>query len=350
MRMNEPAWLAVALVLLAAGVSCRPSTGAVSRSTPPTLAPGPVGAPLPVRDATGEFWTYWQVAQREDDAARVARFRAEVVPTFPELYAYTFALWRRRGLDPDAELAKRLRAFEPVAPTFGRLRATFPDALRASAGDFRRTFPDFAPEVDVRMAYAITMDGGTRTLAHRAYLVFGLDVIAALHPSADPKPFFTHELFHVYHDEVRGRDRAKEDSLEEETHEHADPLYVSLWEEGLATYVSAWANPGATDEALLLAIPRDLMPACRANLAWLAGDVRAKIDSVAPRDYSEYLNFSSEDPRRPKRAGYCLGMLIAREVHRTMPMDRMVRLDGAELRAVFVHALDDLAPRPTRAE
>ncbi|HWL88682.1 MAG TPA: hypothetical protein VNO21_22925 [Polyangiaceae bacterium] len=299
---------------------------------------------MPMRDVVTPFDAFWRTAKVQDDATRVRRFKAEVVPAFPEFYAYRFALWSRRGKDVDAEVAQHLRAFEAFESRYAAVESTVRRTLQAAAMEFRRTFQDFRPSAQIVLLNSLgEMDGGTRSIGHRSYLLFGLDGIAKYQPDGDRRSFFFHEFFHVYHDDVRGRDRSKEDSLEEMTKTTADPLYISLWEEGLATYVSEWLHPGASKEELSLSTPENLISETEKNLAYLANDFASKLDSHDVVDYEAYFTSGSNDPRRPKHAGYYLGYLVAKKLQARVQMPVLVRLDGAPLRREIAIALSELA-------
>jgi hypothetical protein len=82
------------------------------------------------------------------------------------------------------------------------------------------------------------------------------------HGKGNESAFFHHELFHTYHEPV----------LEACEGDDA-PIWVSLWTEGLATYVSKAMNPQANDVELLLDFPsgmaertRKVLPASFAHL------------------------------------------------------------------------------------
>jgi hypothetical protein len=124
---------------------------------------------------------------------------------------------------------------------------------------------------------------------------------------------------------------------------------VALWDEGLATYVSDWATPHASPESLLLDIPKGMVPTCLANLRFLVDDLASKLDSKELADYGDYFMFRSKDPRRPKRAGYYLGYLLAKELHARMSMDALLNLEGAPLRNALAATLPTLASEDPRS-
>ena len=308
-------------------------------------------AAISVRDLTPQFDSFWRSAKAEDDAARVRRFKAEVVPIFPEYYAYRFGLWAHAGKNVDTELAAQLRAFESLEPQYARLELPVRQMLQTSIVEFRRAFPDFHPSAELGLLYTLgEMDGGARFLGHHAYLLFGLDGIAKYHSAADQKPFFSHELFHVYQDDVLGHDRTKEDSLDNETKALPEPLYARLWGEGLATYVSEWLNPGASKAAMLLEVPKELVPEAEKNLPYLASDLLSKLDSHKVDDDHAYFSLGSAqtDPRRPHRAGYYVGYLVAKKLHARIEMPSLVRLDGAPLRREIAAVLTEIAVSGSR--
>ena len=184
------------------------------------------------------------------------------------------------------------------------------------------------------------MDGGTRVLDGQFYLLFGVDMIARYHRGQDLAPLFAHELFHVYYAQRHaedGRSTKLVESIKEEAEERSDPLYRSLWDEGLATYVSEVLSPGATPASLMLDTPAGLAAACDRNRAFLIDDLRHELDSRDAQTYASYFFGGPVTGERPARAGYYFGYLVAKSLAARRPMTELVALDGPPLR----QAIDD---------
>src|SRR5262249_54089316 len=135
--------------------------------------------------------------------------------------------------------------------TFLHAAANFQAMLDPAITSFTETFPDFRNIGRIYLVHSLgEMDGGTREINGRSYFIFGADVIARYHTSDNERPFFHHELLHVYHAQFFS---------------DCDPVWCSLWQEGLAVYVSEQLNPGATDAQMSLTIPEPIRPAVDAN-------------------------------------------------------------------------------------
>jgi hypothetical protein len=292
---------------------------------------------MTIQDDTPLFLKFWRVAKNESNEARVARYKAEVIPTFPGFWDYFVATAGEAGAD--TLLGKRFSEFEAMDQKFQAAAARAPADLQVAISAMRKSFPDFDPKVDVRFIHSLgKMDGGGRVFRGKFYLLFGLDMMVKYHTWGDDRPFYAHELFHMYQAQrlgLDGRDPNPSESIQEEKVERGEPLYFFLWEEGLATYVSEWAFPGVSKVALTLDVPKGMIPNCDQNLGFLAQDLLAKLDSKQTKDYADYFYFSSKDPRRPGRAGYYIGYRIARSLHQRMPMNQLVSLRGDSLRKLM---------------
>ena len=141
------------------------------------------------------------------------------------------------------------------------------------------------------------MDGGTRELSGKVYLIFGADVIANIHDADTLTPFLDHELFHVEH----GRNFPE-----------CDKSGVRCGQQ-LATYAAQLMNPGADDRQLLLTVPKPIRAAVDATWPEAACLVRAKLDSSADNDISALFAGGAEASGFPERFGYYVGLRVAEE-------------------------------------
>jgi hypothetical protein len=120
-------------------------------------------------------------------------------------------------------------------------------------------------------------------------------------------------------------------------------MYLELWAEGAATYVSQRMNPGTSDGvALLDPSLGELSAAEVANLA------RAFLSQVNDDDDASAVWFSGgarRDPRVPVRAGYLLGLRAAQSIGKELAPAEIARLAGAPLLAQIQTTLRALSAR-----
>lgn len=309
------------LTLLFAGMA----TGSV-------VSPAQVVTPPPafaVVDLASAYATFYDDTIAMEPTARVEALKARFAPRFPGFYD---AERVKRFTTPeryDAQIARSFVAFPELRPRYERTTKSFVSMLGPALEEFVRIFPDMAPIGDIYLVHSFgEMDGGIRTIGGRRYLVFGADVIARLHPPGEERPFFQHELFHVYHGQF---------------FEGCDVVWCALWSEGLAVYVSEQLNPGATDAQLLLATPRPIRAEVDARRRDAVCTVRARLDSGSPEDYAPLFMGQATVDGLPPRFAYYLGYLVAREAARTRSLQALAHLSTQEARKVVDAALAELA-------
>jgi hypothetical protein len=314
-------WMCCALLLSLVTLACAPPGGA------PLPSPETTPAPYAVRDLMPSFWTFWDVDRPKvpnDTAALVRLFRERVVQPESAFFA------RAAGGPSDA----RIRAF------LGRVQADIPAMRGVSArlhGDlprFTRTFadsfPDFAFDGAVFFYPSLYMrDGGTMGFPPSAALMFGVDVISRKGPDADLSVLFGHELFHLYH-----------------AQQHPDrkppyPLFLRIWAEGLATYVSKRLNPQASELAILLGDERLLE--ARPRLPMLAARTLDRMDDTSSVYARPYLQGGTEDPEIPPRAGYLIGLRVAEKMGQGRTLRQLARLEPEIVRREMTAALREIA-------
>lgn len=291
---------------------------------------------MDIRDDSADFLAYYTFAKTEESVARVARFERDVEPRFPAYWKYVRAGAKRNGSSFEQRLNRQVDHFSEIEDEYRRVAPTLRATLDGSLGRFREHFPDFAPVVRIRLLHGMgRMDGGTRVLEGQYYLLFGVDQIARIHRGGDLGPLFAHELFHVYYAQKHGQDGRSKTLVEsevEEATERSDPLYAALWDEGLAVYASEVLSPGATPASMLLDVPEGLVPSCEQNRAFLIDDLRQKLESRDPATYAEWFYPEGKDPRRPGRAAYYFGYLVAKSLAARRPMNELIMLEGDALR------------------
>ncbi len=142
-----------------------------------------------------------------------------------------------------------------------------------------------------------SFDGATRKVAGKSALLFAIDGIARYDAQDESlKVLFDHELFHQYHQQI----------APELTADDA-PLWVSLWEEGLATYVSQQINPGSSEAQVLMS------------------------GKLAERSAPFFFGSNSGRPDLPPRCGYYVGYQVARKLAGGRSLQQLASFRGPEL-------------------
>ena len=278
---------------------------------------------------------YWAFDTRVTGAPmdeQVRLFREMVVERRPEVY--NAAVLGTPGGQP---LESLLPAIYPQAAAMAakhravmqKLSDEIANSLRKHVESFRREFPELVFAGPVYFMFSLgAFDGAERQVEGRRALLFGVDVIAAIHGTdASVAPLFHHELFHVYH--TRGRGGA------------GRPLFQSLWSEGLATLAARHLNPDAS-EAAIFGLPPNTPERVLRELPALAAHARARLDSTSQRDYAELFLGNEPDAPIPRRSGYVLGYLVARRLQQEgRSLRDLAQLEGPALRDAIDAALKD---------
>jgi len=283
-----------------------------------------------------------------DAAERCAEFWRRVPGATPERQARVFEELLRAphptlyttdvlGLDEPLSksvperLAKATARFRPDPVRVDEVRRTLDADLQDAAAQFRKTFPGFVSRRPVAVVCSLgAFDGGTRKVEGASMLLFGPDVIAAIRPRGfNLRPFLEHELFHVHHEALHP--------------DAPETVGASLWEEGLATYVSAALNPGATHDEI--SVPDALIAEARPRLPELAGRLLAHLDDPDSGPvYRQFFSGSTEKaPDVPPRAGYVLGWRIAEAAGKTWSLAQLAAMTPVESRVLVEEGLRTLA-------
>jgi hypothetical protein len=280
-------------------------------------------------DLTGEFIRFYDGTRAMPVDDRVAAFKTRFRSLFPGFYApERLASDGITGARYDGLIRDGLRRFPEYRARFERISAGFRRMLAPALAHFVRVFPDLRPIGDIYLLHTMgEMDGGTRTVEGRQLLVFGADVMARVHDFEDERPFFEHELFHVYHAQF---------------FTGCAGMWCNLWREGMATYVAKSLNPDASDDQLLLTHPQPQRPFVDGHLAQTVCTIRAGLDgSSAP-----YFSGGQTASGLPPRVGYYVGYLVVQRLARDYSVQHLAHLNATQARPLVEAALSDLANCP----
>ena len=291
-------------------------------------APAKTAGALNIVDLTSQFDRFAMDTADMPDAQRIVAFEKQIGPIADGFYA--------RDRNPDGYDFRVLLQLK-----------TYPERRNATLGVSQRFNELFAPArynfeayfgpVSSRRPVFILdsmgeLDGGTRELDGGSTLLFGADVIAEVHGGKDMTAFFYHELFHLYR-QSRSTD--------------CEAIWCSLWEEGLATYVSKRLDPAAGDDELTLNLPEPIRPAVEANRRRAVCEVVWRLDSTTEKDFSALFQGDDRLPGFPSRMGYYIGYLVAADAGRTHGLHRLADMSFVEARPLIDAALSRMATCPT---
>ena len=258
-------------------------------------------------------------------------FRLEVEPGFPEFYRYKRENWKRMGVDPDRRLSEILEYFPKIEEKFNAKTEIIERDIQESAALFQKNFDDFNLGFDIHIMHSLgEMDGGSRTIEGKQYFIFGVDSIARFHDFPNDKPFFAHEFLHFY---------------QAQFFSGPEMIWTALWTEGLATYISEVLNPGASPAEILLDFPKGMIADCDKILPELWRRIDSLLTSSSEEEYEKFFLLSSKDPQVPRRAGYYLGYLVAKQFHAGESLKDLAKLQGPILLARIRAAIEVLKGR-----
>ncbi len=282
-------------------------------------------------DATSDFWPLVDGLAAATPAEQADAFRARVVARFPELYTRGVL-----GIGDAAQLDKEaLAALATARKNRMKARQTeraLEQDIPGYTARFRKRFPDFRCDFPIYLMISLGhMDGAGRVVGGRPALVLGVEVIDSFETREQMPVFFAHELFHRYHSQVAGFSDDPGDG---------QPIWRTLWAEGLATFVSARLNPDRPlSDAMLF--PRDLAERAAPQIERLARALRDN-DAPNPSLYKEYFELGDANPTVPPRAGYYVGYRVASLAAREYSLYRLAHLRGSALHGAIDRWLDEL--------
>lgn len=279
---------------------------------------------LRVVDLTGQFDQFAMSTTEMPDADRVIAFEKQIGPIANGFYERD-----RRPQGYDFRILTQLKTYpERRAETLAVSRQ-FSKMFNPARHRFEAAFGPVKSRQPVFLIDSMgELDGGTRELNGKYTMLFGADVIAEFHAGKSLDAFFYHELFHLYH---------------EPTLAGCMTLWCSLWAEGLATYASSRLDPGASDEELVLTLPKPIRPAVEADREKAVCAVVSRLNSNNYDDFSALFQGDDQLPGLPSRMGYYIGYLVARDIGRTHNLQRMAKMSLIDAKPLIDASLARMA-------
>ncbi len=286
----------------------------------------------PYKSLTRDFAKFHDATKTMPEKERVALFRQRFDKLFPGFYEPASG---QTDAQFDRGVAASLNGFDAIRPDYEKVERQFAIAYAAGIRHFRVQFPGFKPVLPVWFVHSLgRMDGGTRTLNGKTYMIFGADVIAKIHTDGTIGPFLDHELFHV------------ENGQWFKDCEPDTTVWCSLWQEGGAVYATSVMNPGADDHTLMLDLPKPIRPLVDAQWPLALCTLKRDLDKGDQATYASYFFGGGSDQAFPKRWGYYVGYRLMQRVgkrHTLVEIDKMDQVAarkeiGRELDAMITEA------------
>lgn len=297
----------------------------LSLSPPARTAAAPAA---PYHSLTREFAAFYDQTHGMDETSRVAAFRKRFKPLFPGFYEPADGQTEEQF---ERSIRSALASFAALRPRYEQAERDFPRAYAAGLAHFRKSFPGFKSTVPVWFVHSLgRMDGGTRTLQGRSTLIFGADVIGRIHDARDIGPFLDHELFHVENS------RWFPDC-------DPDAIWCSLWQEGLATYVSGTMNRTTDPRLLMFEFPAPIVPAVDADWRGALCMTRGDLEKGDRATYAMYFFASASKHPYPARFGYYVGYRVMQRLGKRYSLAQLDRMGHAEAHRLLFAALDAMA-------
>ena len=282
-------------------------------------------------DLASSYATFWDESQDLPSSERIAAFKARFDALLPGFFTAERVGWTT-GEQYDSAIAQSIERFPGIRNRFTAVTSGFAKLLAPAYDSFGQAFPDLRPIGRIYVVHSLgEFDGGTRNVSGQSRLVFGADVMAQVHHFADERPFFQHELFHVYHAQF---------------FPECEAMWCALWSEGLAVLVAQRLNPRATDAELLLSSPRPIRPEVDRNRVAAICAVTSRLSSTDSADYASLFSNGSQIANLPPRFGYYVGFLVATEAAAQRSLIELAHLGNDNARDLVIATLAQLAHCP----
>ncbi len=249
-----------------------------------------------------------------------------------------------RSMDPEWEnkKGKRLEKFIGNLPEgIDRGLANFDpveETVRKNLSEFRRVFPDADLGFDIYVLPSLgRFDAKVSVLPDGLPVMgFGVDVLAGV--DRNPRVLIAHEVFHVLN--------LIESGLSEDWLMKNGTLAHALWMEGLATLASGRVTGNSSDSELLFDVGLGNLSSEKVRL--LAGKFlevsgSGMADEKNQKTYEKWFSAGSKDREIPCRAGYRLGLEVARAAEKDIPLEKIAAMPFTKVQALVDRLLKKIA-------
>ncbi|WP_218080438.1 DUF5700 domain-containing putative Zn-dependent protease [Anthocerotibacter panamensis] len=279
-----------------------------------------------------DFLTFWESAHDRSKPEQIQLFHKLVADPHPELFNRE-VIGYNDSFNLDKTVSDNLERFMNSIAAIRAVNEDIQHNFPKYQVSFLKIFPDLKCRVAIYFLPSLSaFDGAVRTVNGRPAILFGVDQIARTSGKSELEALFDHELFHVYHDQKVGSDQG-------DSH---PPLYNSLWEEGLATYVSHILNPQLSESAIL-GPPIDLAERSRAQLKSLIEELQNNFDDTSESTYKRFFLNSRTQTQPPPRSGYYVGFLVVHRLAAKYSLAELVAFTGKPLRQEVLNVLQELS-------
>jgi hypothetical protein len=259
----------------------------------------------------------------------VRRFREQIIDPNRDIYSRP----EFKDAITDEGIANYLKEVAADLPAMRTLSDNLELRTRAVLDRFKQQFPRFDSRITiVYLPSLYRIEGQYTRILDQPTVLLGLDVIARFRGSdADFGVLLAHELFHAHHARLNAALYREEPS----------PLYVRIWMEGLAAYVSELVNPQASS----LQIIGDAMAPIDRSAALVgpvAEMIRLDLDSVDAADQARFLTYTA-GTGAPNRSGYLVGYEIAKALAAKSSVSELAAVRGAKLRNIMRRQLEQIS-------
>ncbi len=295
------------------------------------------------------FKEFWSKAQTKTFSEKIKLWEKIVEEPFSEVYDRF--VWRKsrttdldklnkkqKYLELDWEEAKRnclQPYFENIYPQyFNKIDKTFQD-FDATFHEQIKKFKTHFNSLDFNFStYAMPspkFDGIFGSLRQSgATLAFGIDSIAL----SDKKigVIISHELAHLYH--LKG--------VWCDSKSNFYNITISLWADGLATYISSLLNPGLNVEYILS--DKNLANISRKDIGWLIQKFIQDAENSSRDVKMKWFYIGGKKLRKdlPYRCGYLLGLIVMRELAKSNNLNKILNTKHIYVHERVITTLENL--------
>ncbi|MEI6308677.1 MAG: DUF2268 domain-containing putative Zn-dependent protease [bacterium] len=209
----------------------------------------------------------------------------------------------------------------PNVETLRQVNREAPQLIQDGRSAFQQQFPRFDPQTDYYLTVSFSFNGKVVDLQGRNTLAIGLEKFT---PGSPELPMtIAHEQFHLYHlagFSIQGA------------------LYRSVWEEGLATYVSALVVPGYR-LSQYLGFSVDRMNEIADRFSELCGRLAGEMSSTDPSMKRAFLGVEENDLGIPPACGYYLGFILVQRLTEQYSLEELASWDADRVYREMQNAL-----------